>query len=209
MGLLAWLWKRKKSEPPSQDAIGEMRCQVERDVAMGFIPLEAIIDTAIRVLSDEYRRATLRPIAERLAHDAINRHIRAQAEWPTPTDCERLDNVFSELERAGIVSRHHFSCCSTCGSYEIWDEIEDTRKAGTNVRGYTFYDIQDAESAATGHGLWLNYGSVLEGESASLHIGREVVDTLQRNGLKTKWSGVLKERIFAELDWKRRRTNIA
>jgi hypothetical protein len=64
--------------------------------------------------------------------------------------------------------------------------------------------MQDTEAAADGHGLHLNYGAVEEGEEPALRIGNEIIDALQRHGLKAVWDGTWSKRIAVKLDWKRR-----
>ena len=129
----------------------------------------------------------------------------AQASWPAETDCDRLDRAFAELEQQGIVARQNFSDCGTCGVAEIPDEIKAAEKSGRKVRGYVFYHMQDTESAAGGHGLYLNYGSIHSDDSASLKVAGEVVEALKRHRLKTEWNGTIEQRIGVKLDWKRRR----
>jgi hypothetical protein len=72
------------------------------------------------------------------------------------------------------------------------------------VRGYTFFHMQDTDSATVGYGLFLNYGAVEEGERPALAVAHEVVDALQRHGLKAEWDGNWSKRIRLPLDWKRR-----
>jgi hypothetical protein len=64
--------------------------------------------------------------------------------------------------------------------------------------------MQDTESAADGHGLYLFYGAVEEGEKSALNVGNEVIDAFQRHGLRTEWDGSWANRIRVKLDWKRR-----
>jgi hypothetical protein len=73
-----------------------------------------------------------------------------------------------------------------------------------NVRGYTFYHMQGTESAAEGYGLYLHYGAVEEGKGPALKVGNEILDALQRHGLKTEWDGTHSKCIGVQMDWKRR-----
>jgi hypothetical protein len=130
--------------------------------------------------------------------------LAAQKEWPAVTDCDLLERAFGELERAGIVARQNFSCCGNCGSVEILGEMSKAQCGRARVRGYTFYHTQDTDSAADGYGLLLNYGAIERTEEAGVRIGHEIVDALQRHGLKTEWDGSWSKRIAVKLDWKRR-----
>ena len=136
---------------------------------------------------------------------ALAAHAKAEASWPQFTHCDRLDAAFAALERKGIVARQNFSCCGTCGSTEIWDEMDGARDAGMPVRGYAFYHMQDTERAVDGDGLYLNYGAVEDGEAAALAIGRAIVEGIEAHGLRTDWNGKWSQRIGVSLDWKRRR----
>ena len=169
-------------------------------VAAGFSTPDAIAESAIEVFADDADEADLEAFARPEVRSAIEDQLRAEMEWPATTDCDRLDAAFRDLESRGVVSRQDFSCCGNCGATEIFDEIEKH----SNARGYAFYHMQDTESAVRGHGLYLNYGSVDEGESAALKVGREIVAALEQQGLRPRWDGTWRQRIFVPLEWKRR-----
>lgn len=115
-----------------------------------------------------------------------------------------MDDAFANLSRSGIVSRQNFSCCGTCGVAEIGAEIELEQNKGSLVRGYAFYHMQDTESATTGHGLYLHYGSIEGTAETAVTVGREIVAEIAERGLATEWNGRIEDRIRVELDWKRR-----
>ena len=64
--------------------------------------------------------------------------------------------------------------------------------------------MQGTEAAVEGCGLYLYYGAVEEGEGPALRVANEIVDALQRRGLKTEWDGAWSNAIKVQLDWKRR-----
>jgi hypothetical protein len=72
------------------------------------------------------------------------------------------------------------------------------------VRGYTFYHMQGTDAAVEGGGLYLYYGAIDRGEGPALRVANEIVDALQRQGLKTEWNGTTSDAILVQLDWKRR-----
>jgi hypothetical protein len=194
-----------KKPQDMQMAADQMRSMIETAVSAGFENPDRIVDSAVSLYSDTIDEAALIPTARKLVDEALANHRKAQATWPAVTDCDRLDHAFADLESQGIVARQNFSDCGTCGVAEIQAEMEAARKGGRKVRGYAFYHMQDTESAVDGSGLYLNYGSVDDGEPAQLGIGREIVQALKQQGLETKWNGKLEQRIGAKLDWKRRR----
>ena len=193
------------NDVPLDDIIGDLRESIERDVAAGFLSPEDVVESAIDYLSDEVDPERLRPAAERLTASALAAHAEAEKTWPAVTDCDRLDRAFAGLEADGIVARHDFSCCGSCGAAEILDVMENVAAGGRPVRGYTFYHAQDTEGAVDGYGLYLNYGTADDDEAAAVAVARDVVAALEHQGLAPRWDGSWSTRIFVPLDWKRRR----
>lgn len=187
------------------EKIAWLRDSIRRDVATGFYDEDAILVQAVASFEEEFDPPVLRREAQQLLREALAEHREAERDWPERTDCDRLDDAFAALEARGIVSRQHFTCCGTCGSSEIWDEIDAVQQAGRSMRGYAFYHAQDTESAAEGGGLYLNYGACAEGEEAALAIAKDIVTHLEAHGLRTEWDGSWGQRIGVSLDWKRRR----
>jgi hypothetical protein len=179
---------------------------VQVQVAAGYLPVGAIVDEAVEIFADlMVDPASVRSAALIVAQRAFAAHHTEQAHWPEVTDCDRLDAAFAELDSAGVVARQHFSCCGTCGTHEIADEVQQVEKAGRIARGYTFFHVQDTEHAVGGDALYLSYGAADGGAAAAVAIGHEVVDTLLRHGLAPKWNGKLAHRICLPLQWQRRR----
>lgn len=211
------LWQRlfgKDAAPAStparaandeHDILQEIEDQIRHDVAAGFHDPEEILRNATEVFEDDLPEADLAGHARRCLDEALAAHSAEQARWPERTDCDRLDLAFAALERGGIVMRQNFSCCGTCGSAEIWDEVKAFEASGRRAYGYAFYHMQDTESAVEGYGLYLNYGACEDGEEPALATGRAIVDELARHGLKADWDGTWDQRIAVPLEWKRRR----
>lgn len=205
IGKLFGKWFAGDSAPAlPAEALDELRGCISRDVKSGYEEHDAIVDNAVELLSDEHQASALRPHAHRILAEEIQAHRAAERAWPEITDYDRLDGAFTALENSGIVCRQNFTCCGTCGSAEIWDEIGQATDQGAAVRGYAFFHAQDTESAVEGSGLYLNYGAVDEGEEPALAIAREVSGAIGAAGLKVNWDGTWSKRIGVELDWKRR-----
>lgn len=192
-------------EPGIEDKTGWLRDHIKREVASGFYDEDTILTHAMDSFEDEFDPAFLRGEAQRLLREEIAAHARDQQDWPVRTDCDRLDDAFAALEANGVIARQNFTCCGTCGSTEIWDEIDAVGKAGGPTRGYTFFHMQDTERAAEGDGLYLNYGACEDGEEAALAVANDIVTQLEAHGLRTAWNGNWSQRIAVTLDWKRRR----
>lgn len=139
-------------------------------------------------------------------------HRAEMATWPEVTDCDRLDTAFTELNAMGIIARHNWTCCSTCGNSQMPAEFDRLNgKINNNpIIGHVFYHQQDTERAAEGGGLYLGFGSALQADSdaefeqRSVAIARTACEVLAKHGLKTIWDGTFDRRPFINLDWKRR-----
>lgn len=188
---------------PLDDVMDELREAVRTELRTGFTPAGEVVDAAMEYLEAEER---LRPAVEHLLRVESAALRAEQAAWPATTDCDRLDAAFRDLEQRGIVARQNFSCCQTCGSAEIWGEMEEADERGPDVRGYAYYHLQDTQGAAEDGGLYLAYGAVEEDGIAA--IAHEVVAVLRAHGLAVEWDGSTARRIHVPMDWKRRRDDL-
>ena len=191
-------------EQTLEQGIEDVSGYIRLDIASGFANLSQVVDNALEIVSDDYDIALLRPHAEQAFAEALAEQRRSEATWPEITDCDRFDAAYAQLEAAGIVCRHSFSCCGTCAAGEIWEEIDAEREKGREIIGCAHYNCQDTESAVEGCGVYLSYGSVLRGDQPAIDIGHQIADAMRAQGLEVTWDGSLSQRIHVALDWKRR-----
>ncbi len=177
---------------------------IENTIIAGYIPPDDIAAEVIEMYSEEYNVEVITPFIQATTNELLKVFKKQQVLWPKITDCDRLDLAFAELQLNGILSRQNFADCLTCGYSEIWSEIEKSIKDGNQVRGFTFFHMQDVEHAIYDGQLALGYGSLFDVESADIEIAREVVDTLQRHSLKVDWTNTINQRIIVSMDWKKR-----
>lgn len=190
----------QRSATVEEPKLGEIREHIDRRIAEGFDSPEDIAQSTAEHFELEGKDRLL----SSLVREAMDRQLQAQKDWPSVTDCDRLDGCFAELEKDGIVARQNFTCCQTCGHAEMGDEIESAKKEGA-VSGYTFYHQQDTERAAEGGGVYLAYGSLSGEEPRTLEVAQRIAEALSRSGLKVTWDGTVSQRIRVDLDWRRRR----
>jgi hypothetical protein len=96
-----------------QQTIDDMRAYIQCKTAGGFLTPKEIETSAVEVFTGDQEPDVLQSVAERITREAVQAQLAAQNDWPTVTDCDLLDRAFDELERAGIVARHDFTCCGT------------------------------------------------------------------------------------------------
>ncbi|NOK63708.1 MAG: hypothetical protein GFH27_549379n51 [Chloroflexi bacterium AL-W] len=186
--------------------LDEIHSYIRMAIAAGFEEPDTIIENAMDVFADNLDPVTLRLYANRMTHDILTQQLNEQANWEHVTDCDRLDHVFAVLEQMGIICRQDFTCCTTCGSAEIVDEMAQAKLAGVAVCGYAFYHSQDTERAVDGDGLYLSYGADEDSEDAITHIGEEIINHLHQHGLTTDWNGSAERRILVHINWQRRQS---
>lgn len=195
----------ERTEVTESEILEEIHYYADHDIAAGFLPLEEIEISITEILSDQYQFSGLESLVRQEVRKKLAQQLKRQESWPPETDCDRLDQAFAELEAEGIVCRQDFSDCGTCGSAEIWEEIDKAESANKSVQGYVFYHMQDTESAVNGSGLYLNYGATKEGEKEALKVANQVVEKLEEKGFDVDWDGTWEKRIGFSIDWKRRR----
>jgi hypothetical protein len=101
------------------------------------------------------------------------------------TDRDRLADAFKALRRQGYLARANFSCCGSCGSYELGERLA----ARPALNGYVFWNRQsnDAFKQRGRRGLDENLHSTLylawSGDAAVL------VAALRAEGLTVEHDG--------------------
>ena len=184
----------------------EVSGYIDDEIAAGFLDPDEIAARAIEGLRHGPHSFSVVSFVENVTYEAWESHLQWQRSWPEVTDCDRLDRAFAELEQAGIFARQHYKCCRTCAGSALWEEMKTGSAQGRMVRGYLYYHSQGTERAILGQGLGLYFGSIEQTPEATVVIGQEVVDALQRHGLTLTWDGTADRCIDVEMEWMRRRS---
>ena len=97
---------------------------------------------------------------------------------------KQVKAVFSELRSHGFVARMNFSCCSTCGSYELSEKARDL-----GLEKVVFYRQQDEAALLSSGELSVRYFSMNEDKdrTADTLVGSEVFDMLRKHGVYAEW----------------------
>jgi hypothetical protein len=149
------------------------------------------------------------PDLRKHARDLYAKRKTEEAKWKGATMNDRIDAAFEALNDAGIVAMQDAGYTMSDGWEDCNEVARELDEAGDRPRGATFYHGQDLERGVQDEGLMLVYGAYEEDDAkhdaASLAIAREVVATLERHGVKTKWNGKVETRIeIRPFEWKKR-----
>ncbi len=173
-------------------------------VRTGFETRDDIVASVTECLEDEkdeYGLDDVDPIVQSSVDQEIQSLVVEQDSWVCPTECDRLCSAFEQLKSSGILAQHHYTCCGSCGNFELPLHIKYESTKGRVWRGYTFYHVQDTESAVSGCGLCLSYGSASEDEQECVAIGREIANVLREHGFDVDWDGSIAKRISFDMEW--------
>jgi hypothetical protein len=132
-----------------------------------------------------------------------------EQEWGRPTANDAIDSAFAALNRAGIVALQNAGYTMSDGWEDCNEEASRRVEAGRPPRGAAFYHGQDLERGVAGKGLMLAFGAYATDkkahDAASVAIGCEVVETLARFGVKTRWDETVRSRIaILPFGWQKR-----
>ena len=116
-----------------------------------------------------------------------------------------LVEAFADLRKQGLIARVNFMCCQGCAGYAIADSVSKMPKEkAAKVKGCVFWHHQDEEDIRERGSLYLAYGDLnttVHGKVGLMteEIGKMVVETLKKWGLKVEWNGDGGERISVDL----------
>jgi len=126
------------------------------------------------------------------------------ARWPAVSGVDRLYRAFEDIASFGILVRHDFSCCSTCGHHEMLDLLREELRRRP-VRGYAFYDLQSMEEMIEHGNGHVYYYAVERTTEMVEEVGSLVFAALLANGLAPEWPGNLPYIVrVGKVDWRPR-----
>jgi hypothetical protein len=129
----------------------------------------------------------------------------AEKGWPDETTCDRLDSLFDDLNKNGIIALQNAGYTQSDGMSDITERYDELGGEKSGVIGYCFYHGQDLERAVDGLGLLLTFGDILGDDAKGKKIGEIIRDKVMEHGFKVEWDGSIKTRIqFAPFEWQRR-----
>lgn len=160
---------------------------------------------------DRERRDLLRRRVAALAAPLFDELQSDEAEWPIPTDNDRLDRAFAALERDGFLTRQNWYQSQLPADEEMGHEVMAARRKRT-IRGFVFFHGGDVRRAIAGGSLRITWGAVVPPKTPSSKrervfwdVAQDIHRALWAQGLSPEWSRVVGEPITLPFTWRRRR----
>lgn len=189
--------------------VNEMKDQIQLAITGGFDDPAHIVEYTFSEYEHEVSdHVWLERKIKTFVNGMLLAHHLQQDNWVNATDCDRLDDAFVELDRAGIIARHNYECCQDCGKHYILHEMKEQSES-RDIKGYVFYHAQDTDSAVRSGYLYLAFGAGNDSLVEAGHIGNKIVAVLHRHGFRIEWNGSPAFRIKIQINWQRRRIPFA
>ena len=165
----------------------------------GFFDRDEVNGFLDDVLEGDVDESMLRTLIE----EEFQRKAAEEKHWPPCTDCDRLDDVFRDLNGALIIALQNAGYTASDGHDDV-GEIHAKQPHGT-YKGYCFYHGQDLERAVAGEGLFFAFGDMKDTDAGKIAIAATIIATLERHGFVVEWNGSVQTRIrVPKINWQRR-----
>lgn len=162
-------------------------------VTIALIPTKELL---LEVLEDMFYGEELdTDVIEKEIDKVIAAKLKEEQSWGPVTDFDRLDEVFAELNRYGIVAVHIAGYTSSDGFEEAYEAYESLKEDGIDVNGYCYYTTQDFQYAVKDQFLHLAFGAFVNHEKNGLLIGKIIAKVLEKAGFSIVWDGTLEQKI--------------
>ena len=182
----------------------ETKAEIASMVRSGFYPRERLYEifTEEMYAPDELNAAEVS--SELDAQFA--EYEQEKLTYPTPTDCDRLDDAFRLMNESGVVAIQNAGYTQSDG-FEDVSEVYNQHPNKESVLGYCFYHGQDLERAVNGDGLYFAFGPVnpADEQTVGVDVGNVVREALENSGLPVEWDGTFENRLrIPKLKWQKR-----
>ena len=109
----------------------------------------------------------------------------------------KLSKAFKLLRKEGLIAKQNFSCCGSCGCYEIGEQAKArAKKLGKFLKGYVFFNRQSTQSMYQTGTVNLSYAAFYTRTYkkrkecfTDVEIANLIVDKMSEVGLATEWNG--------------------
>jgi hypothetical protein len=179
-----------------------VRTYVSRYVRSGFYDSSQIE----RIVGEDVFDGAVEPARLRsMVEEAFAEKRAEERTWPSVTDCDRLDEVFRSLERAGILTLQNPRLTQSESMAEMSERYFAAGGERSGIRGYCLYDGHDLEHVQESGNLYLTFGDIAGDGPKGAEVGREVKQVLEVAGFTVEWNGSIDTRLLVTgVRWQRR-----
>jgi len=175
--------------------------EIKTWVWSGFYDAQEVNQFLDDIIEGDVDEETLRALID----EEFEKKRKQEQVWPVRTDCDRLDEVFRDLNGSMIIALQNVGYTTDDGHDDV-GEIHAQHPPGT-YRGYCFYHGQDLARAVAGQGLMLAFGDMKDTDEGKAAIAASIVRALEQHGFEVDWSGSVQTKINVPgITWQRRST---
>ncbi len=132
-----------------------------------------------------------------------------EKDWPSVTDCDRLDRVFDSLRQQKILALQNAGYTQSDGLDDVCQCYHEAGGEQSDIEGYCFYHGQDVEAVMERGELLLAFGHVSGEDDAGVEIGWRIKRAFEAAGFAVEWNGSIKTRLLVKgIKWRRRMGNM-
>jgi len=121
--------------------------------------------------------------------------IAKEKKWARPTDFDRLNDCFYQLNKNNIISVHNAGYTIDEGVQDSFEVFHHLKAKDIVPEGFCFYHFQDIEKAIESELLIIAFGDFENSENKALEIGKKIVNVLEDNGFLISWNEDVNTRI--------------
>lgn len=184
-------WKDKLDECCA-DELEEMMVD---SVRAGFLSDDDILEDCVEYIEDEYPD-DCGDIEEGELLEVIGMLRDKYQNTGNQENFLRLDSVFRNLEKRGVVALHCAGYTQSDGFDDCNELARERHENGEKVTGCCFYTMQDVEHILHEEStkLHISFGNYFDVPTAA-EVGQIIIEELEAAGFLTEWDGTADRRI--------------
>jgi hypothetical protein len=106
----------------------------------------------------------------------------------------KIDKVFTELEKVKVQGKQNFWCCQTCGGSAMEDYGDTQDSNGEYLYdGYVFYHSQDYDTLKSDGYTYLSFAGFRD--VSGIDIANRIIKAFQDECIDVEWNGDTNARI--------------
>jgi len=100
---------------------------------------------------------------------------------------DKINKVFRELRKQGLLCKQNFHCCSGCATSALTSYFANT--PNTKYKGVAYFHKQDMQYFLEDGQMTIRFCAVDDNEAVTVQIGKLITEQCNDAGLTVEWKG--------------------